>query len=112
MTDKKIEQLTKRLKELNIKQEVVIRELETLTRSKARARRTQENSTPDAEGTELSIGYKVRITNKGQFKEKNGTITKIGKLVSITLITGQTTTRKSTTLLKQNAGRNDNSGTA
>jgi transcription antitermination factor NusG len=100
MTDKKIEQLTNRLKQLNIEQEGVIRELEKLTN-------TSKPKTPDAEGSELLIGDKVRITNKGLFKEKRGTVTKIGKLVSITLDSGQTTTRKSTNLLKQNAGRND-----
>jgi hypothetical protein len=78
--------------------------LETLTK-------TSKPRIPDAGGSELLIGDKVRITNKGLFKERSGTITKIGKLVSITLDTGQTTTRKSTNLLKQNAGRNDNAHT-
>jgi transcription antitermination factor NusG len=103
MTDKKIEQLTNRLKQLNFEQKEVIQELQTLTK-------TSKSRTPDAGGSELIVGDKVRIINKGLFKEKSGTITKIGKLVSITLDTGQTTTRKSTNLLKQNAGRNDNAG--
>jgi hypothetical protein len=94
MTDKNIEQLTKRLKELNLEQQGIIRELETLTSNKAQPR------TPDSEGSELVVGDKVRLTNKGLFRERNGTVTKIGKLVSIRLDTGQTTTRKSTNLLK------------
>jgi uncharacterized Zn ribbon protein len=96
MTDEeKLDQLTKRLRELNLAQEGIIREIETLTN------RNRVN-TPDAAGVELLVGDKVQVVNRGRFKERSGTITKIGKLVSLRLDTGQTTTRKSTNLLKQN----------
>ena len=95
--DHKIDQLTKRLRQLNLEQEGVIRELETLTNKNKD--KTKPN-TPDAEGSELHIGDRVRIVNKGLFKERNGTVEKIGRLVSVRLDTKQTTTRKSTNLLK------------
>jgi uncharacterized Zn ribbon protein len=96
MTDEeKLDQLTKRLRELNLAQEGIIREIETLTN------RNRVN-TPDAAGVELLVGDKVQVVNRGRFKERSGTITKIGKLVSLRLDTGQTTRRKSTNLLKQN----------
>ena len=108
MTDKKIEQLTERLRELNLQQERVISELETLTGASNEL--PVNSATPDAEGKSLKIGDGVRIINKGKFKETQGTITKIGKLVTIRLRTGQTTVRKSTNLLlQQHAGRNTTS---
>jgi transcription antitermination factor NusG len=96
--DEKIEQLTRRLRELNLTQEGIIRELETLTNKK-------KPKTPDAAGAKLQVGDKVQIVNRGQFRETSATITKIGKLVSLRLDTGQTTTRKSTNLLKQDVDR-------
>ena len=112
MTDKRIEQLTEKLRKLNIEQEGVIRELETLSKSKkeiqaSNARANNETKTPDSNGSELSVGDKVHLVNRGLFKERDGTITKIGKLVSMRLDTGQTTTRKSTNLLKQDARHSD-----
>jgi dsDNA-specific endonuclease/ATPase MutS2 len=56
MTDKKIEQLTNRLKQLNFEQKEVIQELQTLTK-------TSKPRTPDTGGSELIVGDKVRITN-------------------------------------------------
>ncbi len=55
MTDKKIEELTKRLKKLNIEQEGVIRELETLTESNT-------PKTPDDKATRklIPLGYSRR----------------------------------------------------
>jgi hypothetical protein len=108
MTDKKIAELTQRLKELNIQQAKVIEELETLTKSTEEKRPKFETErdtkeTVDGAGKILRIGDKVQITNKGRFRETRGTITKIGILVSIRLNTGQTTTRKSTNLLRQDA---------
>lgn len=98
--DEKIEQLTRRLRELNLTQEGIIRELETLTNR-------NKPKTTDSIGAELQVGDKVQIVNRGRFRETNATITKIGKLVSLRLDTGQTTTRKSTNLLKQDADRGD-----
>ena len=107
MTDR-VSELTTRLRELNIQQAQIIQELETLTNRGTRENhRTNRPDTPDAEGSELSVGDPVQITNQGLFREKNGIITKIGKLVSIRLETGQTTTRKSTNLLKRHVARND-----
>jgi tRNA nucleotidyltransferase (CCA-adding enzyme) len=95
MTEKRIEELTEHLRDLNIQQDKAIRELEVLTKTK----------TTDAEGNELRVGDPVRINNKSKFVERRGTITKIGKLVSIKLKTGQTTTRKAKNLTRQDADR-------
>ena len=99
MADKRIAELTKRLRELNIEQAQVIREIESLTTTETE----QQTETTDAEGHTLKVGDRVYITNKGKFKEQNGTVNKIGRLVSITLNTGQTTSRKHTNVLKKNA---------
>jgi hypothetical protein len=95
MTEKRIEELTEHLRDLNIQQDKAIRELEVLTKTK----------TTDAEGNELRVGDPVRINNKSKFVERRGTITRIGKLVSIKLKTGQTTTRKAKNLTRQDADR-------
>jgi uncharacterized Zn ribbon protein len=99
MTDEeKIEQLTQQLKELHLVQEWIIRELETLTN---RDKNKNKVNTPDATGAELLVGDKIQVVNRRRFRERSGTVTKIGKLVSIRLDTGQMTTRKSTNLFKQ-----------
>lgn len=95
MTDKRIEELTEHLRILNIQQDRAIRELETLTKT--------TDKTVDAEGNTLQIGDAVHINNKSKFVERQGTITKIGKLISIRLKTGQTTTRKSKNISRRNA---------
>ncbi len=69
--------------------------METLTnKNKAKPKTT------NVEGSELFIGNKERKVNKCLFKERNSTVNKIGKLVSVRLDIGQTTTRKATNLLK------------
>ena len=95
MTEKRIEELTEHLRELNIQQDKAIRELEVLTKTK----------TVDAEGNELRVGDPVYINNKSKFVEKRGTITRIGKLISIKLKTGQTTTRKAKNVTRQDDDR-------
>jgi hypothetical protein len=100
--EEKIEQLTKQLKDLNLVQEGIIRELETLTN---RDKKKNKVNTPDATGAELLVGNRILVVNRGLFRERSGTVTKIGKLVSIRLDRGQTTTRKSTNLLKKDDGR-------
>jgi hypothetical protein len=62
-------------------------------------------NTPDATGVELLVSDRILVVNRGLFRERSGTVAKIGKLVSIRLDTGQTTTRKSKNLLKKNDGR-------
>jgi hypothetical protein len=100
MTDKRIEELTEHLRDLNLQQDQVIRELQALTKNK-----TIDSKTTDAEGNELRVGNAVRINNKSKFVERRGTITKIGKLISIKLKTGQTTTRKAKNISKQDVDR-------
>jgi uncharacterized Zn ribbon protein len=96
MTEKRIEKLTEHLRDLNIQQGKAISELEALTK---------KTRTTDAEGNELRVGDSVHINNKSKFVERRGTITRIGKLISIKLKTGQTTTRKATNISRQDAVR-------
>ena len=99
MTDKKIGQLTERLRRLNLEQEKIILEIDMLNKRNKHAQET--NKTVDAVGIELQVGDEVRIVNKGKFVERRGTVARIGKLVTILLRTGQTTVRKSTNLKRQ-----------
>ena len=106
MTDKKIGQLTERLRRLNLEQERIILEIDTLNKRSKDAQET--NKTVDAVGIELLVGDEVRIINKGKFIERRGTVARIGKLVTIQLRTGQTTVRKASNLRRQDAGRDTN----
>jgi uncharacterized Zn ribbon protein len=101
MTEKRIEELTEHLRQLNLQQDRAISELETLTNTK---KETTEKTT-DAQGNELRVGDKVHINNKSKFVERNGTITRIGKLISIRLKTGQTTTRKPKNISRKDVDR-------
>jgi uncharacterized Zn ribbon protein len=98
MTEKRIEELTEHLRDLNLQQDRAIRELTALTQ-----KHKTTDKTIDAEGNELRVGDTILINNKSKFKERRGTITKIGQLVSIRLRTGQTTTRKAKNISRQHA---------
>ena len=83
--------LTARLHELELQQRAITRELQDI-------RTTIQESKQEATSKEIAVGSRVRLKTPGQFKCNTGTVTRIGKLVSIQLDTGRITTRKTENL--------------
>jgi rRNA processing protein Krr1/Pno1 len=96
--------LSERLREINIAQQQVTNEIETLLRTQIENNdRPQEVNievarATDRDGTVLRQGQRVRLLTIGAFRGTTGTITKIGTAkVSIRLErTGRSTTRNFT----------------
>ena len=83
--------LTARLRELELQQRAITRELQSIKTM------IQER---EQEGTnkEITTGSRVRLKTPGKFKCTTGTVTRVGKVVSVRLDTGRITTRKTENL--------------
>ena len=82
-----IETLTARLHELELQQRDITRQLQNI---KATIQEREQEGT----NNKITTGSRVRITTPGKFKCTTGTVTRVGKLVSVRLDTGRITTRK------------------
>ena len=82
-----IETLTARLHELELQQRDITRQLQNI---KATIQEREQEGT----NNKITTGSRVQITTPGKFKCTTGTVTRVGKLVSVRLDTGRITTRK------------------
>ena len=94
-----LEQLTKQLKELRIKNRAteakLAKRIKDITKTADREEKTKvNNAVVDRDGRNIKIGSKVSILTEGKFNSTQGTVTRMGKQrVTIKLPGGQSTTR-------------------
>ncbi len=82
--------LTEELEKLNLRREQVADRIDALLSPIA--------AHPDREGTEINIGDKVSILTPGKYSFREGTVIRIGKLVTVKSNNGDVTTRKANNL--------------
>ena len=82
-----IDTLTAKLQQLEIQQTIITEEINEI-----RANIKKQTGKPVSGG--VKIGTRVLLTTTGKFKCTTGTVTRIGKLISVRLDTGRITTRK------------------
>ncbi len=83
--------LTEELEKLNLRRDQVVDRIDALIGP-------NEGEHLDRDGHEVSIGDKVSILTPGKYSFREGTIIRIGKLITIKSRSGDVTTRKSTNL--------------
>ncbi len=76
MSEKKKQNIIDRLKQIQIEQTELIKQLENLNIN-------EDTNKQKTTTKELKIGDRVIILNPGRFQERSGTVCKIGKLITI-----------------------------
>jgi hypothetical protein len=100
MSEEKKQNIINKIKQLQIKQDELIKQLESLEINDTTTKSKNTNR-------EIEIGDKVNILNPGRFQERSGEVCKIGKLITVQTKRGRKIVRVRKNLALVNDTQND-----